>query len=375
MKSTESLCYTTWLADMSYLHVIVAGRFMAYLKQHGFAATAKLCFKKIRGGGVGYLLKQIMFSRYLKRNTRDGISVTVIEGNVPYVTEDHAVFIVQFGHKRLFLTVDDLFLAGYSAKDITPIAFDCIRDLPTGPCMPRKHKYKHLQTALEREENTDLIRQIWVSGFSGTGYEIGAGNRPTSVPSGCHVTYIDAFTFDEAADGSFIGKANEGFVSVSIYDTAENLKAVPAASSNFFILCHVIEHLPDPIRAIRTIYSKLKVGGPLFMVVPWGAYTFDRHRPNTSLHHVVADYMLPSSDRNLEHYLEFCDLAAHKEDWVSEGEKSHQRSRDTHLHVFSPESFRSIIDFCCTLDKWSSIQIACPYHKEALQEFCVLMVK
>lgn len=301
--------------------------------------------------------------------------MTIVAEMKPYVTENQEVFVVQFGHKRLYLTIDDLFMTGYTAKDLTPIELDSIRDLPTGPCMPRRHNYKSVLDALEQEKSTDLIRQLWVSDFSGTGYEIGAGNRPTSVPSCCNVIYVDAFTFDEAADGSFIGKVNEGFVSVSIFETAETLKAVPEASSDFFILCHVIEHLPNPIRAIRTIYSKLKLGGSLFMVVPWGAWTFDRYRPNTTLHHMLADYMLPSLDRNLEHYLEFCDLAAHKEDWIMEGEKSHQRSRDTHLHVFSPESLRSMIDFCCTLDKWSSIQVSCPHHKEVLQEFYVLMVK
>jgi Methyltransferase domain len=295
--------------------------------------------------------------------------------NVPYVTDDQSVFIVQFGHKRKFLTIEDLLLAGYSTKDIVPIGFESVSTLPTGPCMPRKSTYKSISNALELEKNTDLLRQLWCAGFRGMGHEVGAGNRPTSVPVDCNVAYVDAFTFDEAADGSFIGKDNKEFVSVSIYETAETLKAIPDASSDFFILCHVVEHLPNPLRAIRTIYSKLKVGGTMFMVVPWGGHTFDRYRPSTSLHHLVADYLQPSRDRNLEHYLEFCDLAAHKVDWMIEGQESYERTRDTHLHVFSPESIRKMLDFSCTLDNWSSVRIDCPFHKETLQEFYVQLIK
>ena len=41
----------------------------------------------------------------------------------------------------------------------------------------------------------------------------GRGRRcPTSVPISCHVTYIDKFTFDEAADGSFVCSESENLV-------------------------------------------------------------------------------------------------------------------------------------------------------------------
>jgi SAM-dependent methyltransferase len=271
--------------------------------------------------------------------------------------------------------MDDMFLAGYSVADINEIPFDSIKNIPIGPCMPQKSNYSSIANALEKCADTILIRQLLVENFTGTGYEVGAGNRPTSVSANSDVIYVDAFTFDEASDGSFIGVSNDSFVSVSIYDTVENLKDVPDASSEFFILCHVIEHIPNPIRAIRTLYSKLKPGGTLFLVVPWGAYTFDRSRPNTSLHHLVADYLVPSSDRNIEHYLEFSDLAKRDENWIEDAMESHKKSKDTHLHVFSPQSIEPVLDFCKSIDPWSNIKISCPAHLETLQEFYVHMTK
>jgi hypothetical protein len=297
------------------------------------------------------------------------------EPNRLYRTEDFSIFTIQFGHKRLFLSMDDMFLAGYSVTDINEITSDSIKNIPIGPCMPQKSNYTSVANALENSTDTILIRQLLVEHFTGNGYEVGAGNRPTAVPVSCDVTYIDAFTFDEAADGSFIGVSNESFVSVSIYDTAENLNAVPDNSSNFFILCHVIEHIQNPIRAIRTLYSKLRPGGTLFLVVPWGAYTFDRSRPNTSLYHLVADYLLPSSDRNIEHYLEFSDLAKHEKNWIEDAIEAHEKSKDTHLHVFSPHSIQPVLDFCKSVDPWSSIEISCPSHRETLQEFYIHMTK
>ena len=145
-----------------------------------------------------------------------------IKENVLYVSEDHSLFTIQFGHIRRFLSVDDVSVAGFNIDERVTIALEAIKEIPRGPFMPKKYS-EALEVALREEKSTDILRQIWVSGFKGSGHEVGAGRRPTSVPSKCKVTYVDAFTFDEASDGSFINQANEGFVSVSIYESAETL--------------------------------------------------------------------------------------------------------------------------------------------------------
>jgi SAM-dependent methyltransferase len=55
------------------------------------------------------------------------------------------------------------------------------------------------------------------------------------------------------------------------------------------IACHILEHLEDPIGAIKTWFRVLKPGGVLFMSIPDRRFTFDFNRKVTPLTHLFAD--------------------------------------------------------------------------------------
>jgi SAM-dependent methyltransferase len=58
-------------------------------------------------------------------------------------------------------------------------------------------------------------------------------------------------------------------------------------SVDFVVSSHVLEHLPDPIKALNEWYRVVRPGGYVFMIVPHKERTFDRDRPRTALAELV----------------------------------------------------------------------------------------
>lgn len=63
---------------------------------------------------------------------------------------------------------------------------------------------------------------------------------------------------------------------------------VPDESQDFVISSHVLEHFPDPIKALKEWYRVIRNGGYIFMIVPHKERTFDRDRPRTTLAELIA---------------------------------------------------------------------------------------
>ena len=58
-------------------------------------------------------------------------------------------------------------------------------------------------------------------------------------------------------------------------------------SHDFVVSSHVLEHFPDPIKALREWYRVIKPGGYIVMIVPHKERTFDRERPRTTLAELI----------------------------------------------------------------------------------------
>ena len=82
---------------------------------------------------------------------------------------------------------------------------------------------------------------------------------------------------------------------------------IPAADSTFdFILSeHVLEHLCNPIRAIKEWARILKPGGRVFVFLPHKERTFDRNRPRTRLSHLLDDFRSDLADPDSTHLREW----------------------------------------------------------------------
>jgi SAM-dependent methyltransferase len=61
-------------------------------------------------------------------------------------------------------------------------------------------------------------------------------------------------------------------------------------SQDFVINAHVIEHFPDPIKALKEWYRLIRPGGYIFMIVPNKEKTFDTNEPRTTLQELIDRY-------------------------------------------------------------------------------------
>jgi SAM-dependent methyltransferase len=84
---------------------------------------------------------------------------------------------------------------------------------------------------------------------------------------------------------------------VHVLGTAERLP-FGEGRLDFLLASHVIEHMPDTIRALGEWDRALRAGGILFLIVPHRLRTFDRDRPRTDLRHHLADYALGNTARS-----------------------------------------------------------------------------
>jgi len=62
---------------------------------------------------------------------------------------------------------------------------------------------------------------------------------------------------------------------------------VPDESYDFVINFHVLEHFPDPIKALTEWYRIIRNGGYIFLTIPHKERTFDNHKPRTKLQELI----------------------------------------------------------------------------------------
>jgi SAM-dependent methyltransferase len=110
----------------------------------------------------------------------------------------------------------------------------------------------------------------------GQGLEIGPGTHPYCSPK--------TTKFLEKHPDSL-----DGYPRPDIVADATN---IPVADGEFDYVfsSHVLEHMPDTIRALTEWVRVLKPGGNLFLLLPHAERTFDRHRSKTTLEHHLEEF-------------------------------------------------------------------------------------
>lgn len=125
---------------------------------------------------------------------------------------------------------------------------------------------------------------------------------------------------------------------------AADLSPVPDACYDFVLASHVLEHIANPLRALREWSRVLNTGGVMLVLVPDKRYGFDRRRPFTSFEHLEADFAANTQETDLSHLDEVLSLHDLSLDPLAgSAEQFQQRCRQNasvramHHHVFSPE--------------------------------------
>lgn len=126
----------------------------------------------------------------------------------------------------------------------------------------------------------------------GRGTEIGAFKSP--IP-GIRPVYVDKFDHyaGEKCLADLRGDANS--------------LPFPDESLDYVATSHVLEHLANPIAALKEWCRVLRPGGIIYLVVPDKKYTWDRTRATTTVEHLLEDYRRATSPVDATHIDEFLD--------------------------------------------------------------------
>lgn len=219
---------------------------------------------------------------------------------------------------------------------------------------PREDEAPYLMQVFEKVgSRTELLTAIGET-LTGDGVEFGAGASPFPVGPAARVRYADRNSNDQLVEREYFGSSP--LVTGHIISDLETMEGVARDSVDFIIASHVIEHTPNPIRALQSAYERLRPGGRLVLVVPDKHVTFDKDRELTSLEHLILDYMLPSRDRDFSHYVEFFAKAFPQPDPHQAAAPVFERGDDIHFHVWTYESFGELVEYTRRgIAPWSAV--------------------
>jgi SAM-dependent methyltransferase len=187
--------------------------------------------------------------------------------------------------------------------------------------------------------------------LSGQGLEIGALNEPAALPPGACAQYLDAV--DEAKAAALYPELpKERLVKVSFVGDVDNdaLRRFADGAFDFVVVNHVLEHLANPVKAIRDVFRICRDGGAVVIAIPDKDYTFDRERELTSWAHLWSDYVNDTRVVADDHFEGFLRSAApHVFAEPPEHLDIHirlSRNRREHAHVWTSASFERFLRAC-----------------------------
>lgn len=157
---------------------------------------------------------------------------------------------------------------------------------------------------------------------------------------------------------------------------ATDLAPIANSSYDFVLGSHSLEHIANPVKAIKEWIRVTKPGATFIILLPHYKYTFDRRRQVTPVSHMFEDFERNTSENDETHFseiLRFHDLALHpapiNHAQLQAGILDNFRMRCAHHHVFDENnSSRLLID--CGL-RVESVQFVRPYHIVLLAMKCL----
>lgn len=183
--------------------------------------------------------------------------------------------------------------------------------------------------------------------LEGSGIEIGAlHNRMPVDLQRATVRYVDRLSLQDQRR-HYPELARYEMLEPDIVAEADRLPMLADGSQDFVIANHLLEHLPDPIGALREWYRLLKGGGILFLALPDKRLTFDRDRPRTTLQHLIGDHADRGAGSRIGHFEEYSRLV-HKQagaDFEKDVANLLATDYSIHFHVWIPEDIVELLEY------------------------------
>jgi SAM-dependent methyltransferase len=194
--------------------------------------------------------------------------------------------------------------------------------------------------------------------LSGDIVEIGPGHEPFPLPPGARVRYVDR-SVEGGRDKNWpelVGLPHGPAADFNINLDVQGLP-IPDSSLDALIASHLIEHLANPVAALREFERVLRPHqGRLVLVVPDRNMTFDSVRQPTPLAQLLAKFHQGVTQVDDEEIKEFCSAIYYQppihptsvREWHNPQRLDAEllelhRRRSIHVHCWSPEEFASMI--------------------------------
>ncbi|HRI19295.1 MAG TPA: methyltransferase domain-containing protein [Panacibacter sp.] len=123
---------------------------------------------------------------------------------------------------------------------------------------------------------------------------------------------------------------------------ASNLQQITDNKYDFLLSCHSLEHVANPLLALKGWQRVIKPGALLILVLPDKNHTFDHNRPYTSFDHILADYYSNTDEHDATHFEEIyalhdlsMDPGTSKPEELKARTSDNFNNRCVHHHVYN----------------------------------------
>jgi SAM-dependent methyltransferase len=141
---------------------------------------------------------------------------------------------------------------------------------------------------------------------------------------------------------------NNGF---NFIREATDLHGIADHRYDFVLSSHNLEHISNPIRALKEWIRVVRPGGAIIVLLPDYRRTFDHRRKPTPIEHMLEDYELGRDERDLTHLEEILEMHDLLRDPAGGSKECfHHRSlrnfenRCLHHHVFDERNSRQLFE-------------------------------
>ncbi len=133
---------------------------------------------------------------------------------------------------------------------------------------------------------------------------------------------------------------------------ATNMYQIEDESYDFLLSSENLEHIANPLKALKEFSRVVKVGGTILIVVPSKSESFDHNREYTTYAHLLEDYNNDIGEDDLSHLPEIIEKHDYemdvkcggKENFIKRAEMNAE-NRCLHHHVFNKISLRKSFEF------------------------------
>lgn len=219
-------------------------------------------------------------------------------------------------------------------------------------------RHIHAKFILRR---TSYFRSIKKSIHKKNGLEVGG---PTTifhnngeVPIYQHINSLDSCNFShntiwegKLKEGPHFYYNNSHIPGHQYIDEADTLYKIQDNKYDFVLSSHCLEHIANPLKALKNWARVINTGGHLLVLIPWHLFCFDHIRPITPFKHLQEDFEKNITEDDMTHLSEFLKVykqqlfpfSENEQDFKFCAENNHQ-TRSIHHHVFDLSTVNKLI--------------------------------